>query len=223
MEFIEKVKSLGQQNINKEGNTFDNFIKEFEFTTYKPSNLQELKDKYNKKIKGDLFEAFCYLYLKNILNHDSIWFYKDFPYELKQQLNLTKNDYGIDIVSKKDNEFYAIQCKYKKPSDKIQLVSWRSLSTFYALTSKSGPWKKHIVMTNINGCRHIGKKSEQDLSICIKTFQNLNHFDWLKLLEINEKNTLQSVSNKIIDENKTTSNPDLNQLRELRLKFLEKK
>lgn len=192
--------------------------------------MQELKDKYNKKIKGDMFEAFCYLYVKNILKHDEIWFYKDFPFELKQKLNLTKNDYGIDLISKINDEYYAIQCKYKKPSEKIQLISWRSLSTFYALTTRSGPWKKHIVMTNVNGCRHIGKKSEKDLSICIKSFQNLNHFDWLTLLEVeekpqtllsDEKNTENIINVKPTKDKPTKDELTKDELRELRLKFYQ--
>lgn len=46
---------------------------------------------------------------------------------------------------------------------------------------KSGPWIKHITMTNVNGCRHIGEKTDKDWSICIGTFRNMNHFDWLKI------------------------------------------
>ena len=33
--------------------------------------------------------------------------------ELKKQFNLPKYDYGIDLISKKDNNYYTIQCKYK--------------------------------------------------------------------------------------------------------------
>jgi len=101
--------------------------------------------------------------------------------ELKAQLHLPKNDYGIDIISKKGDGYYAIQCKYRKPQNKTQVISWKSLSTFYAMVVKSGPWIKHITMTNVNGCRHIGEKTDKDWSICIGTFRNINHFDWLKI------------------------------------------
>ena len=46
---------------------------------------------------------------------------------------------------------------------------------------KSGPWVKHITMTNVNGCRHIGEKTEKDWSICLGTFRGIKHFDWLRL------------------------------------------
>jgi hypothetical protein len=210
MENINKIKSFVSDNLYKEGNIFDNFINEFEFLSVKPTNLQELKKKYNKKYIGDLFEAFCFLYIKNILKHDEIWFYKDFPVELKNKLNLTKNDFGIDIISKKDDEYYAIQCKYRKKKDQVQLVSWKALSTFYAMTSKSGPWKKHIVMTNLNGCRHVGKKDEKDLSICIKTFQNMTLFDWLHLIEKDDHSKISDKSSKPTD---------IEDIRKLRLKY----
>lgn len=145
-------------------------------------NMAQLKETANnKRKKGDLFECFCYLYLQKVLEHDEVWFYKDFPKELKNQFHLPKNDFGIDIISKKGSGYYAIQCKYRKPKDKTQVISWKSLSTFYAMVVKSGPWIKHITMTNVNGCRHIGEKTEKDWSICIGTFRNINHFDWLKI------------------------------------------
>jgi len=145
-------------------------------------NMIELKEKANnKKKKGDLFESFCYLYLQKILEHDEVWFYKDFPKELKDRFHLPKNDYGIDLISKKGDGYYAIQCKYRRPQEKTQIISWKSLSTFYAMVVKSGPWIKHITMTNVNGCRHIGEKTDKDLSICLGTFRSINHFSWLKL------------------------------------------
>ena len=220
MEYTDKIKKLVNQNLSKYGNIFDNFINEFDFSLQTSHNMQELKQKYNKKHVGDLFEAFCYLYVKNILQHD-VWFYKDFPLELKNELNLTKNDYGIDLVSKKDGKYNAIQCKYRKKKDKIQLVSWKSLSTFYALTAKSGPWNRHIVMTNLNGCRHIGKKDAKDLSICIKTFQNMTSFDWLQLIESSNTSLISYDENTVVINTKSLSLP-IDELRKLRLKYYSK-
>jgi hypothetical protein len=178
-------------------NNFDLLMQEIENyieggTAHNMAQLKELVN--NKKKKGDLFECFCYLYLQNVLEHDEVWFYKDIPIELKEQLHLPKNDYGIDIISKKGDGYYAIQCKYRKPQDKPQVISWKSLSTFYAMVVKSGPWIKHITMTNVNGCRHIGEKTEKDWSICIGTFRNIKHFEWLTIYgekSIAETNTVK--------------------------------
>ena len=57
------------------------------------------------------------------------------------------------------------------------------MSTFYAIVVKTGPWLKHITMTNTNGCRHIGKKTDKDWSICLGTFRKIDHFSWLKFID----------------------------------------
>jgi hypothetical protein len=195
------IQDFVTKNIQTHENKFDCLMNEIEkhIEGAVAHNMVELKEKANnKKKKGDLFECFCFLYLQHVLNHDQVWFYKDFPKELKDQFHLTKNDYGIDLLSKKDNHYYAIQCKYKKPQDKIQIVSWRSLSTFYAIVVKTGPWLKHITMTNVNGCKHIGEKGEKDWSICLGTFRNIDHFTWLKISDTNIPVT--SVSDSETDE-----------------------
>ena len=178
------IKDMISKNIQTEKNKFDCLMKEIEMFVDGAiaHNMTELKEKANdKKKKGDLFESFCCLYLEKVLLHDQVWFYKDFPKELKEKFHLTKNDYGIDLLSKKNNNYYAIQCKFKKPQDKIQIVSWRSLSTFYAIVVKTGPWLKHITMTNVQGCKHIGEKTQKDWSICVGTFRGMDHFEWLNM------------------------------------------
>ncbi len=177
--------------------------------------MKDIKDKNNcKKEKGDLWESFCYLYLLHVLNHDFIWFYKDFPLSMKQTFHLTKNDFGIDLISIKDGKYYAIQCKFKKPQTKVQTISWRSLATFYAIITKTGPWEKNIIMTNVNSCKHIGQKTKKDLSLCIGTFRSTTHFEWLKI--VNHPNTTNNVNHP-----NTTNN--VNQfIRESRLKYFEK-
>lgn len=141
----------------------------------------------DKKNKGDLWEAFCYLYMMNILKHDTVWMYKDIPADIKNMLHLPAKDYGIDIVSVQNNKYYAIQCKFKNPASKTPIVPWDSLATFYAIVTKTGPWEKHITMTNMRGCRHIGEKTAKDYSICIGTYKNLSRFDWLNLAGIGEE------------------------------------
>ena len=77
-------------NSNSNNNKFDTLMKEIEkyIEGATAHNMTELKAKANdKKKKGDLFEAFCFLYLEIVLNHDQVWFYKDFPKELKDQFH----------------------------------------------------------------------------------------------------------------------------------------
>lgn len=203
----QKIRELIAKNIQTDNNKFDILMQEIEnyIEGGTAHNMTELKEKANnKKKKGDLFEAFCFLYLEIVLNHEQVWFYKDFPKELKDQFHLTKNDYGIDLLSKKGGHYYAIQCKYKKPQDKVQIISWRALSTFYAIVVKTGPWLKHITMTNVNGCKHIGEKTEKDWSICIGTFRKIDHFMWLKMSNIEESETV--IENKIITDKEIMRN-----------------
>ena len=47
---INNVQRMISKSLYKHGNTFDNFIKEFELINDgNATNMQELKDKYNKK------------------------------------------------------------------------------------------------------------------------------------------------------------------------------
>lgn len=206
---IKKIIDTNLKN-NKDKNLFDLIANDINNIVDNKiaHNITELKDKNNfKKEKGDLWEAFCFLYLLHILQHDYVWFYKDVPPQMKEKLNLTKNDFGIDLISIKDGKYYAIQCKFKKPLTKVQIISWRSLSTFYAIVTKTGPWEKHIIMTNVNSCKHIGEKTKQDLSLCIGTFRHTPHFDWLK----------------ITSTNKINPEPDNKEsIRELRLKYFDR-
>ncbi|GAG84464.1 unnamed protein product, partial [marine sediment metagenome] len=116
-----------------------------------------------------------------------------------------------------DNKYYAIQCKFRKlnPLKKKTGIPWKQLSTFYALVYKTGPYEKHIVMTNTNFVRHVGKKTKKDLSICYGTFKNIGQFDWIKMISNKE--------NKIQDLKKESINLKLVQLREKRLKYYENK
>jgi hypothetical protein len=217
------VKNFIQKNINKP-NIFDEIILDIHNynNTLNAYNMKDLKIKLNdKKIKGDLWEAFCYLYLKNILEHNDVWLYNDIPENVKNDLHLTKKDFGIDIVSKKNNDYFAIQCKYKKPSEKTQIVSWRALSTFYGIVTKTGPWKKHIIMTNVNGCAHIGKKTEFDKSICIKTFQSIKYFEWLKMAELDSMNVIINDNLNVIINDNIKKDKIINDKEEIRLKRLE--
>jgi predicted helicase len=136
---------------------------------------------------------------------------------------MKRQDMGIDIVVKTDNAYYAVQCKYKKRGNKTaNILSWTALSTFYAMCLRTGPWSKYIVMTNCDYTRHQGGKTSKDLSICLKTFQNLQKTDWLKLCTL-DGSTLSNLPN---EANLLASKPSIEltkeELRTLRLSYYEK-
>ena len=60
-------KQLYKIFLKSPNNLFDDFISECQLFYNKPAhNLLELKQIKNTKIKGDIFEEFCVLYLLNI-------------------------------------------------------------------------------------------------------------------------------------------------------------
>jgi len=190
-------------------NLFDHFIIECQKYYEKPAHtLLEIKQRDNKKIKGDIFEEFCVLYLKHVKNYNNVWLLKDVPDEILTQLKMKRQDMGIDLIVEHEHIFYAVQCKYKKGIIyKKNILSWKQLSTFYALCMRTGPFEKYIIMTNCDYTRHQGEKTNKDLSICLKTFQNINQDNWLKLC---------NKHGHVITE--TVAKPNIENLRELRIK-----
>ena len=116
-------------------NLFDQFITICQKYYETPAHsLGEIKRRDNKKIRGDIFELFSLLYLKYIKNYENPMLLKDVPKEMLEKLSIKKRDMGIDIIVQHKESYYAVQCKYKKHiSKKKNIVTWKSLSTFYAL------------------------------------------------------------------------------------------
>jgi hypothetical protein len=216
---------------------FESFLKVCATYTDEPvHSLAELREKRTTKAKGDIFENFCVLYLKYILEFDQVWLLKDIPVEVREMLSLGTKDFGIDLVVKKNNKYSAVQCKFKTPrkdgtvagADFIRYnkVNWSEISTFYALTGRSGPWYKYIVMTTAKSVakppgisKDVDEGISKDWRICIGTFQKLTTLDFIKMYSKGEvvikKETKES--DKVLDK---TLKP-LCTVEEVRLKRLE--
>jgi len=167
-------------------NLFDEFIVECQKFYESPAHsLIEIKQRENKKIRGDIFEEFCVLYLIYVKKYENVWRLEDVPDEILEKLSLKRRDMGIDLIAENNGMFSAVQCKYKKPLDyKKTSITWKALSTFYALCMRSGPWDKYIVMTNCDYARHVGKKTEKDLSICVGTFRKISSENWISMCQV---------------------------------------
>jgi len=196
-------------------NLFDEFISECQKTFDKPAQtMLELRNRANKKIKGDKFEVFCVYYLFEVLGLENVWRLEDVPDEVLLKLNMKRRDMGIDIIGEKNGNYYAIQCKYKKYRDRKTVLTWKELSTFYALCLKTGPWERYIVMTNADYTRQ-AVKTEKDLIFCKRHLQKISKDDWLKMC---------NVQGHKIEDNKPVENkitPE--ELRQKRLAFYDKK
>lgn len=204
-------------------NLFDSFIEECAKWYEQPAHsFEEMRRRDNKKLRGDIFEEFCVLYLTYIRKYKNVYLLKDLPEEIRLQLSLSKRDMGIDIIVEDNNgEFGAIQCKYRKrdTNKSKTIVTWKALSTFYALCLRTGPWSKYIIITNCDYTTHQGKKTNKDLSICIGTLRNISKEQWLSMCNI-KSYTLDSeinIESENITKIQSNKNPNKDELRQLRL------
>jgi predicted helicase len=213
---------LHQVFLRSPTNLFDEFVLECQKWYSIPAHsFVEMRKRDNKKIRGDIFEEFCVLYLKHILNYQKVWRLPDVPDEVLLKLNMKRRDMGIDIICENNNVYTAVQCKYKKhTNNRKHCVTWKELSTFYALCLKTQiSWEKYIVMTNCEYITHMGQKTEKDQSICIGTFRNISKDDWIKMCGI----TGQSLDSITVIEQNTNVTLSSEELRAKRLAFYDKK
>jgi len=209
------------QNSLDDTNTFDSFIDRCKWYYERPAHsLQEIKSKESTKVKGDVFEHFAYLYFAKVKKYE-VWFLKDLPKDLREHLGLKKVDLGIDLVAHNKGRYYAIQVKYRKTNKykSKTVLGWKQLSTFYGLVSKTGPgsdgqgskWVKHIVFTNADYIRHVGKKGPKDWSICKGTLRAIKRDKWEAMI---------GFEGHKLSEGGKTKKLTLEELREARLKAL---
>ncbi len=228
------IKNCIYNSLNKQNGTiFDSLCDLFEAHFEKPvNNMLQLK-KRNTKSKGFLFEVFCTLYLKE--KNYEVWLLKDTPSEILSYLNVPSFDVGIDLIAriKKKNQtsdtitdyfYFAVQCKYRKPTKDMQgrtvhRVTWKDVSTFVSLCSRTGPWLKHIIMTNAQNVSWRGKKSNKDWTIAKKSFEKCNKFFWMKLANIKKKVEIEEDVIINFGESKSLSNNEL--VRNNRQKWLD--
>jgi hypothetical protein len=122
--------------------------------------------------------------------------FADVPHEILDKLKMSRVDMGIDIIIQHENGFFAVQAKWrsnKKKSEKKSLT-WNSLSTFYALCARTGPWLKYIVITNCDYVRRQGKKFKMDQTIAKGSFVACKRDAWFKTAGMKTGSTLSSSS-----------------------------
>lgn len=195
-------KNLHEILLRAPNNLFDEFLKDCQKWYEEPVHtFTEMRTRDNKKIRGDIFEEFCVLYLKHVKKYTQVWRLPDVPDEILTKLTVKRQDMGIDLIAEKNGKYTAIQCKYKKHNTMKpkNILGWKQLSTFYALCLRTGPWEKYIVMTNCDYVRHQGKKTPKDLSICLKSLENITKEEWTLMCEI-EGNTLTQSSVRLSQE-----------------------
>ncbi|CAH6420293.1 Restriction endonuclease [uncultured virus] len=199
--------ALSKPNIN----VFDEVISAIEYEFNKPArDIKEMKDRANKKKKGDIWEQFCKDWLLGTGNYSQVWLLDEYNQEfhhivpkivpdktittikdIKHQEYISKQSGPMNrtFISKQDNGIDIIAQTTTGQWFAIQCkyrnkgkVSWGTLSTFLALCHRTGPWDKYIVMTNSTGITHKLPKTPKDKSICQTTFKNTTREHWLKMI-----------------------------------------
>ena len=160
-------------------NVFDRFIEELEsYYNRSVSTIAEMKQRNDKKAKGTIWELFCQEWLRCDPLYLNVWLFNEVPEEIRLLLKIGTVDNGIDIVAQVFAGFVAIQCKYRGKGTK---VTWNTLSTFTGLCAVTGPWHKHIVMTNCAGVSRKIPRTPRDQSICLGSFRGTSRERWLKM------------------------------------------
>ena len=176
---------------------FPAIIEAIEYEYSKPARtIQEIKERENMVAKGLYWELFCRDYLLH--KHDRsgpiyehVWLFKDYV----GQFNIeTHQDNGIDIIGlTHTGEWHAVQCKYRRGKGR---VTWKSLSTFVALSNQTNirfepcsnydspneRWSKRIVMTNCKSVSNKKFKLPGDEHICYRSFAGMERDHWERMV-----------------------------------------
>ena len=141
----------------------------------KCNTTQDLRSK--TKLIGDAWEAFCKRYLE-YAGFRSVKLLGELGEPDLKQMGMKRQDVGIDIVcADQHGDLVAVQCKFRTRGS----ITWKDVSTFEALCARTGPWKKHIIMTNCRKIIREGSTNPKDVSITHETFRKLKRHEWLKL------------------------------------------
>ena len=125
------------------------------------------------KDTGDVWEEFCCEFLR-LRGYESALLLRDVPDDELVRLGLRRKDMGIDIVARLDGRHVAVQCKFRRRGS----VGWSQLATFEALCARTGPWHKHLVMTNQPFVRREGRRSSKDWTIARQSFAAISRDEW---------------------------------------------
>lgn len=188
-------------------------------------NLTDLMRTRSTKTLGDLWEHLCvgYLLARHGNEFARVKRLEDMTEDERSSLGLRRADKGIDLVAwYHDGAVAAVQCKYR--SDKRRAVSWSQLATFYALAERTGPYRKHVVMTNTRSVRREGRKSSRDWSICRGSFRSAKRPVWEVVAATSTMPEPPAAEATAAPpaESKSPTVPDLQELRARRLAYYAK-
>lgn len=210
-----EIKSVIRASLSSASNSseiFDQLESRFEVFYDRSSNNMLTLRRATKQEKGRWMEHFCLLYLRaKGYATKGIWLLGDVPENILEELKLTRQDFGIDIIAEHENGYFCVQAKWRNRKRKTRIqLTWKQLSTFQALAARSGPWLKNIVMTNCDSVRRAGKKWKMDQTIARAGFRACSREVWESMAGLSPGYSLidsktQKSEPNIINDSKASS------------------
>src|SRR5437868_8314372 len=143
------------------------------------TNVAEFKRRSTTAV-GKNFEQFGALVLPKLYPLQQIWLWADVPESIRLKMGWTSADVGADaVIQELDGTLSLVQFKYRTRRAAFHLetrcflgpqkqapapkrrnpnaLTWKQLSTFYALAARSPGVKKLIVFTNCDFVRRKGQ------------------------------------------------------------------
>lgn len=168
------------KTINTDNNVFDAILHAvtMDFTKC-VSNVTDMRERDSMKRKGDIWELFCKDWLLASGKYVAVYLLDEYNSQFADNnMFVSRQDNGIDILAQTTTGWHAIQCKYRSKG----YVTWKMLSTFIALCERTGPWEKYIVMTNAKGVTHKLPRTPKDKSICYRSFASTPREHWMRII-----------------------------------------
>jgi len=126
-------------------------------------NTSQSEKSVKKTQAGKIFEIFAKYYLqtdpKKTELYKNVWLYDEVSSDVREELRLPSIDHGIDLLLQDtDNNFHAVQCKFK--NDETKSLSWSGdkIANVFALGTNC---HKIIVFTNASDTTSVAKAFEQ--------------------------------------------------------------
>lgn len=125
-------------------------------------NTSQTENTTKKTQAGKIFEVFTKYYLQTDPTktelYKNVWLYDEVSTEIREELRLPSIDHGIDLLLRDfDNNFHAVQCKFK--NDETKSLSWSGdkIANVFALGTNC---HKIIVFTNASDTTSVAKAFE---------------------------------------------------------------
>lgn len=137
---------------------------------------------------GKIFEVFSKLYfmaepsVKD--DYKNVWLYNEIPTEIKDLLDLTDIEYGVDLLLEDfEGKYTAVQCKYRKNENSILSWSKDKLANLFGFCPKAN---YYMVFTNVSGVDDVTKnRYKNDFTLySIQDLLNIKHETFRNMINI---------------------------------------